>query len=78
MTFNDFVHKDDLKKKAARNIKTYEVLKKMGLDSKVAICLRDGIFFQQIMVYSIFTLLKERIGFVLIKTVILFHMAVPT
>ena len=44
ITFNDFVHKHNLKNKATSNIKIYEVLKKMGLDSKVGIYLRDGIF----------------------------------
>ena len=44
MTFNDFVHKHNLKNKATKNIKIYEVLKKLGLDSKVGIYLRDGPF----------------------------------
>ena len=44
MTFNDFVHKHNLKNKATSNIKTYEVLKKTGLDSKVGTYLRDGDF----------------------------------
>ena len=44
ITFNDFVHKHNLKNKATSNIKMYEVLKKIGLDSKVGIYLRDGIF----------------------------------
>ena len=42
MTFNDFVHKYKLLNKATSNIKIYEVLKKIGQDSKVEICLRDG------------------------------------
>ena len=44
ITFNDFVHKNNLKNKATTNIKIYEVLKKVGLDSEVGIYLRDGIF----------------------------------
>ena len=42
MTFNDFVREHDLKNKATSNIKIYEVLKKIGLDSKVGIYFRDG------------------------------------
>ena len=44
ITFNDFVHKHNLKNKATIIIKIYEVLRKMGLDSKVGIYLRDGDF----------------------------------
>ena len=44
MTFNDFVQKHNLKNKATSNIKIYEVLKKIGLDSKVGIYLRNGSF----------------------------------
>ena len=44
MTYNDFVRKHNLKNKATSNIKQYEVLKKIGLDSKVGINLRDGSF----------------------------------
>ena len=44
MSFNDFVHKHNLKNKATSNIKIYEVLKKIGLDSKLGIYLRDGPF----------------------------------
>ena len=42
LSFNDFIKKYNLKNKATSNIKIYEVLKKMGLDSKVGIYLRDG------------------------------------
>ena len=42
--FNEFVRKYNLKNKATSNIKVYEVLKKIGLDSKVGIYLRDGDF----------------------------------
>ena len=48
MSFNDFVHKHNLKNKATSNIKIYEVLKKIGLDSKVGIYLRDGSFSRDI------------------------------
>ena len=44
MPSNDFVHKYNLKNEAASNVKLYEVLKKIGLDSKVRIYLRDGPF----------------------------------
>ena len=44
MTFNDFVHKFKLKNKATSNIKIYEVLKNIELDTKVRIYLRDGPF----------------------------------
>ena len=44
MTFNDFLHKHNLKNKATSNIKIYEVLKKIGLDSKVGVYLRDEDF----------------------------------
>ena len=44
MTFNDFIHEHNLKNKATKNIKIYEVLKKIRLDSKVGIYLRDGDF----------------------------------
>ena len=42
--FNEFVHKHNLKNKATSNIKLYEVLEKLGLDSKVKIFLGDGPF----------------------------------
>ena len=41
-TFNDFIKKYNLKNKATSNMKLYEVLKKMGLDSELGIYLRDG------------------------------------
>ena len=44
MSFNDFIKKYNLKNRATSNIKLYEVLKKIGLDSKVGIFLRDGDF----------------------------------
>ena len=44
ITFNEFIKNFVLKSKATSNIKIYEVLKKIGLDSKVGICLRDGSF----------------------------------
>ena len=44
MLFNEFNKKYKLKNKATSNIKIYEVLKMMGLDSKVGIYLRDGSF----------------------------------
>ena len=44
MTFNDFIHKHSLENKGTSNINLCEVLKKLGLDSKVGIYLRDGDF----------------------------------
>ena len=44
MTFNDFIKKYNLRNKATSNIKIYEVLKNIGLDTKVEIYLRDGSF----------------------------------
>ena len=44
MKFLEFTHKYKLKKKATGNIKLHAVLKKIGLDSKVGIYLRDGNF----------------------------------
>ena len=44
ITFNDFVKKFNLKNKATSNLKIYEVLKNIGLDTKVGIYLRDGPF----------------------------------
>ena len=44
MSFIDFVQKYKLQNKATSIIKLYEVLKKIGLDSKVGIFLRDGSF----------------------------------
>ena len=42
--FNDFVPKHDLKIKTKSNVKIYEVMKKIGQDSKVGIHLRNGPF----------------------------------
>ena len=44
MSFNDFVHFYNLKNKATSNIKRYQDLRKMKLDSKVGIYLRDENF----------------------------------
>ena len=44
MSFNEFVYKHKLKNITTSNIKIYEVLKNIGLDSKVGIYLRDGPF----------------------------------
>ena len=44
MLFNDFVHKNKLKIKATSDIKLYEVLKNIVLDTKVEIYLRGGPF----------------------------------
>ena len=42
MLFNDSVHKYNLKNKATSNLKLYEVLEKIAIDSKVGFYLRDG------------------------------------
>ena len=44
MSFNDFVRKYELEIEATGIIKIYEVLKKMGIESKVGIYLRHGAF----------------------------------
>ena len=44
MTFNDFVKKHNLKNRATSNSNMYEVLKMIGLNSKVGIYLRDDDF----------------------------------
>ena len=44
MTFNDFVYKHKLINKATSNVKKYEVLRKIRLDSKMRTYLRDGPF----------------------------------
>ena len=44
ITFDYCVHKYNLEKKATSNIKIYEVLKKIGLDSKVGVYLRGDNF----------------------------------
>ena len=43
MTFNDFVHKHNLKNKATSNLKIQQVLSSLGL-SDVGIYLRNGPF----------------------------------
>ena len=43
MTFNDFVHKNQLRKKATSIIKTYQNLSSLNLND-VGICLRNGPF----------------------------------
>ena len=44
MMFNDFVQKYNLESEATNKIKTYEVLKKIGLDIKMGTYLWDGLF----------------------------------
>ena len=44
MSFIDFVQKYKIKNKATSIINLHEVLRKIGLDSKVGIFLRDGSF----------------------------------
>ena len=42
MTFNDFIRKHKLKKKATSKVKIYDVSKKMGIDSKMGIYFKVG------------------------------------
>ena len=44
MTFDNFIKKHDLKNKATSNFNLYEVMKKIGLDSKIGIYVRDWSF----------------------------------
>ena len=44
ITLNDFIQKNNLKNNTTSNIKIYEVLKNIRLDTKVGIYLRDGPF----------------------------------
>ena len=44
VSFNDFIEKYSLKNEATSNLNLYEVLKKIGLDTKVGFYLRDGQF----------------------------------
>ena len=53
MTFNDFVYKNKLKNKATSNVKIYEILEKIRLDSKVGVYLRDGPFSSEIGVVNL-------------------------
>ena len=48
MLFNDFVHEHNFKNKATSDIKIYEVLKNIGVNTKVEIYLRDGPFSRDI------------------------------
>ena len=52
-SFNDFVKKYNLKNKATSNLKIYEVLKKIGLESKVEIYLRGESFSSDIGIVNI-------------------------
>ena len=42
ITFNDFINEHNLETEATSNIKIFEVLNKIGLDSNVGTYLRDG------------------------------------
>ena len=53
MTFNDFINKHKLENKATSNLNLYEVLKRIGLDSKVGIYLRDGPFSTDIAIVNL-------------------------
>ena len=53
MTFNDFVLKHNLRNKATSNIKIYEVLKNIRLDTKVGIYVRNGPFSSNIGIFNL-------------------------
>ena len=53
MTFNEFVHKDNLKNKATSKIKIQQILSSLGL-SDVAIYLRDGPFETDIRIVNLY------------------------
>ena len=53
MRFDDFVKKYNLKNETTSNIKIYEVLKNIGLDTKVKIYLRDGPFESDIRIVNL-------------------------
>ena len=53
MSLNGFVHENKLENKTESNIKVYEVLKNMGLDSKGGIQLRDGPFSTDIRIVNL-------------------------
>ena len=53
ITINEFIKKYNLKNKATSNIKLYEVLKNIRLDTKVGIYLRDGSFSSDIGVVNL-------------------------
>ena len=55
MSFKAFFKKFNLKNKATSNIKLYEVLKNIRLDTKVGIYLRDGPFSSDIGVVNLHT-----------------------
>ena len=63
MSFNDFVPKYNLKNKKTSVLFLYEVLKKIGLESKVGIYFRDGSFSSNIGIVKN-DHQKEHIGFV--------------
>ena len=63
MRFNDFVEKYNLKNEATSNIKIYEVLKNIGLDTKVKIYLRDGPFESDIGIVKFTSLKRYTLGF---------------
>ena len=53
ITFNYFVRKHNLQNKATSKIKIKEVLKNIGLDSKMGIYLRDGPFSSDIRIVNL-------------------------
>ena len=53
MTFIDFVYKHNLKNKTTSFIKIVEVLKNLGLDSRVGIYFRDGDFLKSYVIVNL-------------------------
>ena len=74
ITFNDFVHKHNLRNKATSNIKLQQVLNSIGLNN-VGIYLRDGPFSSDIGIVSLHPS-KKRIGLVILTKNFLIHMVV--
>ena len=52
MSFNDFVHKNNLKNKATSNIKIQQILSSLSLDD-IGIYLRDGPFKSDIKIVNL-------------------------
>ena len=72
MSFNDFVHKHNLKNKATSKLKLYEVLKKIGRDSKVGIYLRDRSFLADVGIVNLHPTKGEHWVCYIKKTILIF------
>ena len=74
MTFNDFIHKYKLKTKATSNLKFFQVLSSIGLDS-IDIFLGDGPFKSDIGIVNLHPS-KGNIGFAMLTKTFLIVMVV--